>query len=164
MDSIFSIVQSLIGLAWLLVVISIVKAAKKSSKKSRNYSGRPSRPASGAQQPYSSCEAYSPQESYPAPAAANSKPRRPARIRNINLSPARNEVTMDTFTDDSPEHGLRASSVLREDRTNDWLARQIREETRILMRSEMYELKEAHAAFCEARELKESHKGLHGRD
>ncbi len=47
---------------------------------------------------------------------------------------------------------------LMEDRQNDWLAKQMREESRALKAtSDMFDLKAQHAADCDARDLKETH-------
>lgn len=49
-------------------------------------------------------------------------------------------------------------STLRDDRTNDWLARQLREEhTAFKAASDMFGLKIEHAAHCDARLLKNYH-------
>ena len=50
-----------------------------------------------------------------------------------------------------------------EDRNNDWLAKQMREEQRILMRGDMLDLGASHAANCEAGEIKNGHLRRHGR-
>ena len=53
----------------------------------------------------------------------------------------------------------RNSSVLRDDRTNDWLAKQLREEHRAFKAtSEMFDLKIEHASHCDARILEQFHK------
>ena len=51
------------------------------------------------------------------------------------------------------------SSVLRDDKNNDWLARQLREEHRAFkMTSEMFDLKIEHASHCDARILEQFHR------
>ncbi len=49
-----------------------------------------------------------------------------------------------------------------EDRQNDWLAKQLREESRLARRtSDMFDLKAEHASNCDARDLKDSHARAH---
>ncbi len=53
----------------------------------------------------------------------------------------------------------RNSSVLRDDKNNDWLARQLRDEHRAFkMTSEMFDLKIEHASHCDARLLEQFHR------
>ena len=55
--------------------------------------------------------------------------------------------------------GDRRDSVLRDDKDNDWLARQLREEHRAFrMTSEMFDLKIEHASHCDARLLEQFHR------
>ncbi|MBO4266525.1 MAG: hypothetical protein J5910_04975 [Lachnospiraceae bacterium] len=50
------------------------------------------------------------------------------------------------------------SSVLRDDKENDWLARQLREEHRAFKAtSEMFDLKIEHASHCDSRLLQQFH-------
>lgn len=54
---------------------------------------------------------------------------------------------------------------LRDDRNNDWLARQLREEKRSLgLMREMFDLKAEHANSCEAEMLKRFHEDNHGKE
>ena len=53
----------------------------------------------------------------------------------------------------------RNNSVLRDDKTNDWLARQLREEHRAFKAtSEMFDLKIEHASHCDARFIEQFHR------
>ena len=53
----------------------------------------------------------------------------------------------------------KGSSTLRDDRANDWLARQLREEHRAFKAtSEMFDLKIEHASHCDVRLLEQFHK------
>ena len=51
-----------------------------------------------------------------------------------------------------------SATVLRDDRRNDWMAKQMREEARIRNSTDLGAL---HDASCEAREIKERHAALH---
>ena len=46
---------------------------------------------------------------------------------------------------------------MKDDRKNDWLARQMREEERILRRGDLMDLGASHAAVCDAEMLKKYH-------
>ena len=51
------------------------------------------------------------------------------------------------------------SSVLRDDRANDWLAKQLREDHRAFKAtSEMFDLKIEHASHCDARFIEQFHR------
>ena len=59
----------------------------------------------------------------------------------------------------SRDMGDKKNSVLRDDKENDWLARQLREEHRAFkVTSEMFDLKIEHASHCDARLLEQFHK------
>ena len=59
----------------------------------------------------------------------------------------------------SREMGDSKGSVLRDDRRNDWLARQLREEHMAFKAtSEMFDLKIEHASHCDARLMEQFHK------
>lgn len=59
----------------------------------------------------------------------------------------------------SRDMGDKKNSVLRDDKENDWLARQLREEHKAFKAtSEMFDLKIEHASHCDARLLEQFHK------
>lgn len=63
------------------------------------------------------------------------------------------------ITSVSRDMGDKKSSVLKDDKNNDWLAQQLREEHRAFkMTSEMFDLKIEHASHCDARLLAQFHK------
>ena len=53
--------------------------------------------------------------------------------------------------------GSLAETFMKDDRKNDWLARQMREEEKILRRGDMMDLGASHAASCDADLLKKYH-------
>ena len=54
-------------------------------------------------------------------------------------------------------NSLRETSFFLEDRSNDWLAKQLREERKILLRGDLADLGARHFAECDARAIKEEH-------
>ena len=63
------------------------------------------------------------------------------------------------ITSVSRDMGDKKGSVLRDDKNNDWLARQLEEEHRAFKAtSEMFDLKIEHASHCDARLLEQFHK------
>lgn len=59
----------------------------------------------------------------------------------------------------SRDMGDRGNSVLRDDKNNDWLARQLRDEHKAFKAtSEMFDLKIEHASHCDARILEQFHR------
>lgn len=61
----------------------------------------------------------------------------------------------------SSEGKFKNAPIFMEDRANDWLARQLREEQRVLRRGETLDLGASHQADCDARSLKLSHLMAH---
>ncbi|MCR5474442.1 MAG: hypothetical protein K6F28_04485 [Lachnospiraceae bacterium] len=78
----------------------------------------------------------------------------PSRSRTFtNYRPHKDIISVSRDMND------RNNSVLRDDKTNDWLARQLREEHRAFKAtSEMFDLKIEHASHCDARLLEQFHK------
>ena len=63
------------------------------------------------------------------------------------------------ITSVSRDMGDKKNSVLRDDRKNDWLARQLEEEHKAFKAtSEMFDLKIEHASHCDARLLEQFHR------
>ena len=59
----------------------------------------------------------------------------------------------------SRDMGDKRSSVLRDDKNNDWLARQLRDEHKAFKAtSEMFDLKIEHASHCDARIMEQFHR------
>ncbi|MBO4359832.1 MAG: hypothetical protein J5822_03030 [Eubacteriaceae bacterium] len=56
---------------------------------------------------------------------------------------------------------IRENGLLLEDRKNDWLAKQMREEAEIYRRGSLYDLGAAHEADCDARRIKLFHIRTH---
>lgn len=81
-------------------------------------------------------------------AKANARPR-----GYTNFRPHKDIVSVSRDMSD------RNSAVLKDDRDNDWLARQLREEHRAFkLTSEMFDLKIEHASHCDARLLEQFHR------
>ena len=71
----------------------------------------------------------------------------------VNYTPHKDLVSVSRDMGDR-----RNSSVLRDDKENDWLARQLREEHRAFKAtSEMFDLKIEHASHCDARLMQQFH-------
>lgn len=56
---------------------------------------------------------------------------------------------------------IRENGLLLEDRKNDWLAKQMREEAEIYRRGSLYDLGAAHEADCDARRIRLFHVRTH---
>ncbi|MBQ1465187.1 MAG: hypothetical protein IIZ17_00705 [Eubacteriaceae bacterium] len=56
---------------------------------------------------------------------------------------------------------IRENGLLLEDRKNDWLAKQMREEAEIYRRGSLYDLGAAHEADCDARRIRLFHLRTH---
>ena len=85
----------------------------------------------------------------PKPKAKPVVPKRPTGFTNYR--PHKDITSVSRDMGDSKN-----SSVLRDDRANDWLARQLREEHRAFKAtSEMFDLKIEHASHCDAKLLEQ---------
>ncbi|MCR5673844.1 MAG: hypothetical protein K6F87_09055 [Lachnospiraceae bacterium] len=74
--------------------------------------------------------------------------------RYTNYRPHKDIISVSRDMGDS-----KGNSTLRDDRANDWLARQLREEHKAFKAtSEMFDLKIEHASHCDARLLEQFHK------
>lgn len=70
----------------------------------------------------------------------------------VNYTPHKDIVSV------SRDMGDKRNSVLRDDKENDWLAKQLREEHRAFKAtSEMFDLKIEHASHCDARLMQQFH-------
>lgn len=80
-----------------------------------------------------------------------------------NYRPHKDIISVNREMDDK-----RGSSTLHDDKTNDWLARQLRDEHKAFrMTSEMFDLKIEHASHCDARLLAQfqgKYRNFHGVD
>lgn len=85
------------------------------------------------------------------PAAGSAAKKRPQGFTNYR--PHKDIISV------SRDMGDSKGSVLRDDRRNDWLARQLREEHMAFKAtSEMFDLKIEHASHCDARLLEQFHR------
>ncbi len=80
---------------------------------------------------------------------------KPVRPRGYtNYRPHKDIVSVSRDMGDS-----KGSSTLRDDRNNDWLARQLREEHKAFKEtSEMFDLKIEHASHCDAKYIEQFHR------
>ena len=135
MYNVFESVAAVIGvIVWLTVVLSVLKIVRKSVKSSQERSGQA-----------------------PAKPQYRQAAGRPSRsvYKDSVSSGMRKPLSM-------PSRGagklsLGSDGVLMEDRNNDWLAKQIRDEQRVLMRGDMTDLGAVHDRACAADQLKMYH-------
>ena len=87
-------------------------------------------------------------------ANAAQKSRAAKAARYTNYRPHKDIVSVSRDMSDK-----RGNSVLRDDKNNDWLARQLRDEHKAFKAtSEMFDLKIEHASHCDARLLEQYHR------
>lgn len=80
--------------------------------------------------------------------------RAPAAPRYTNYRPHKDITSVSRDMSDK-----RGNSVLRDDKNNDWLARQLRDEHKAFKAtSEMFDLKIEHASHCDARLIEQYHR------
>ena len=183
MEEFFSLV---FGIIWIIVIVSIFTRVAKTAKKNTNTQNRQyqqNRPQSAQAQQYQ----YEVKKS----SSSNGKPTfrdvpgsTYGTSRETNtLSSAGTGYGYGAFAGQSNAGKIKTSNrkdrapvsgfgsrqtgsfgdnpVLLEDRRNDWLARQLREEAAIKRRGSIYDLGAAHDLDCDANDLKRSHARRH---
>jgi len=141
--------EAIIGIVWIVIFIAIISKALKSSANKQNQ--RPRMPA---------------QNAAPQPIAPQRSASAPERIRRLNnygnnsydtaAMPAGKSRKYDGLGQRKLSN-FKENDVLLEDRKNDWLAKQLREEAAILRRGDTMDLGAAHEKECDARKLKFQH-------
>ena len=145
--AILGFIASIIPLIVIIFIFSrLAKAAKQSQKRS------------GGSNPWQQ------------PAAQQEKPRLVKSLKNSSSGEYKAEDKQFSFGKSAfagsrstasslkPEKVSRLSETfMKDDRKNDWLARQMREEEKILRRGDMLDLGASHAASCDADLLKRYH-------
>ncbi len=145
----FSILPVIFFAVWFgLFFNAFSKAAKK-----RNAAGRPQSGDHAVDPAPSVKERYSYQ-------TAAAQQRKPAAGGRSKISAAGSVKIPRSAKSSAKGSGLSACSVLMEDRSNDWLAKQLREESRIKKLSGL-DLGASHSVACAADELKKFHIARH---
>ena len=187
MEEFFSLI---VGIVWIIIIISVfTKVAKKANQNNRNNPQaqrqvqQASMPQRREQTASSGSAVYSDQTFRSVPGStygttrniqqlgANSAASRnsgygqgafaPTNTRGKVKSSARKDTISGTVYSSTRAGGIRENSVLLEDRRNDWLARQLREEAAIKRRGSIYDLGAAHDVSCDADNIRRSHARRH---
>ncbi len=141
--------EELFSLLPIIIFIIIFANVKKAKKR--------------AAQPVSREPQRSAQAQAPAPAGQPAPLKAPVPIKPVTTqsksrpSKAAREVSKATTGKAEKAVSLHSMGAVLEDRNNDWLAHQIREERRIKMRGDFWDIGAAHDKNCDARALKREH-------
>ena len=146
--------EALFGIIWLVVLIAIFSKASKTIK------GRGQRPPQAGTRPAATQR--------PVGLYAQGNANRPRPLGAIKNT-AQDSSSGDSFNEASRAYSmgkikasrLSETGVLLEDRKNDWLAKQLREEAAILKRGSLYDLGAAHDVDCDADRIKRQHLRVH---
>ena len=152
---------------WMVLIFGLL--SKYSRKKTNNWSRTPRSSAEQqAERIRAAAGQSSPQAGEPNPAfrmpPAQSKGASRARFANDVDSYSSSDVSgLDkSLEKDRGRKSLRdLTAFFGEDRKNDWMARQMREEARIKRMSGTLDLGAAHDADCDADDLKKEHRKVH---
>ncbi len=136
----FELVSFIFSAAWILILFSVIST--KLGKAGRPNPGAPSRREDS---PYTGQAQSSREES-----SASHMPRKISSSGKLKTAPARPAESV------SGRSSLRdLTGVMLEDRKNDWLAKQLREEANIARRSDL-DLGAAHERECAADDLRKA--------
>ncbi len=145
MGSVFLIV-------FIFIMFSVITSAAKTAGKG-SAARRPSAPSS--QQPTHALQRKEERVSARDRAMQQAAARREAEVRGSTAQLKRSLDEKSGYSGGT----IRSSSLPRdmEDRSRDWLARQLREEQRVLARGDFWDLGAAHSKSCDARAVKQQH-------
>ena len=164
--------EGVFGIIWVVAIIAmIVKSAKKANGQSgssaNRYAARPNTPYV----PQQNAGQQSAQSSANRPRQLGSaQPQYSAQQRAAYAQKAVREANQDRYGAAVPvgssfgqvkATSIGQSGVLLEDRKNDWLAKQLREEAAIYRRGVGFDLGAAHNVNCAADDLKRGHVRVH---
>ena len=166
---------------WVIALISFITKAVNASKGGTKYPQRPNTPYTGTQQQNAEQKAQAPAQTFRSvpsstygssnTGASTAKPRnlstsgqnKAASYGSQSSRYGSSTVSSYSSKKSSAMYGplkssrIRESSVLLEDRKNDWLAKQLKEEAAILKSGSIYDLGAAHEVVCEADRIKKDH-------
>ena len=151
--------EGIFGLIWVIAIVAMIV---KSAKKAGGSTAKTTRP----QAPYQAAQNNA---NRPKP-LAQSQPQYSSQQRAASAQRAIRESNQDRYgaatTVGSSFGQVKAnrigeSGVLLEDRKNDWLAKQLREEAAIYRRGVGFDLGAAHNVNCAADDIKRSHVRVH---
>ena len=172
--------ETFFGLIWLLIWIFVISKVFKTVNKARSgyketsrsgpaasgYYGRPQAPrgtgsVSGSEKPQRLSEIKFQSTGDPAEAAS---PRQALKTSGSTFGSysagSKRAQERAKFKDEKGESYTTLREVLQEDRKNDWLAKQLREEANIARRSDL-DLGAAHERECAADDLRRDHRKRH---
>lgn len=138
----FELVSFIFSAAWILILFSVISTKLGKAGKPRTGTPVPSRREDS---PYTGQAQSSREES-----SASNMPRKISSSGKLKTAPAR---TAESVSGRSSLRDL--TGVMLEDRKNDWLAKQLREEANIARRSEL-DLGAAHERECAADDLRKA--------
>jgi hypothetical protein len=162
--------SSLIGaIIWLSIILSIVNKITGKNRRnswSRTPSSRAEQQAARIREEAGKSNPQTAASSNPAfrmPSAVSKGASRANFVHNVDDYSSTNVSGLDKGLErDRGGRSLRdLASFFGEDRRNDWMARQMREEARIKRMSGTLDLGAAHDADCDAADLKAEHRRVH---
>ena len=146
----------------IIVIIIIFANAKKRSQEARNAGPMQSLPREAAHPAQRPVPAVRRSGNTDAARYADDNPSAAQRRQRARSSQQARDVSKAATGRVEKASSIRnMDSILMEDRKNDWLARQIREENRIKARGDFWDLGAAHDKDCDARDLKREHVLVH---
>ena len=132
---IFAFIMSLLPLLVILLVLSRISKASKRQMSRGNTQGDPN--------------AWLQQR--------QAKQSTPRQVRSLKKGSSQPLFRQSAASPKAEAGGSLAETFMKDDREHDWLARQMREEAKILRRGDMMDLGASHASSCDADMLKKYH-------
>ena len=151
--------EGIFGLIWVIAIVAMIV---KSAKKAGGSTAKTTRPQAHYQAAQNNANRPKPlaqsQPQYSSQQRAASAQR---AIRESNQDRYGAATTVGSSFGQVKANRIGESGVLLEDRKNDWLAKQLREEAAIYRRGVGFDLGAAHNVNCAADDIKRSHVRVH---
>ncbi len=149
--------EGVFGIIWVIAIVAMIV---KSAKKANGNAAKTTRPQAPYQAPQNA-NAARPRQIAPAQQSQQIQQRAQRAIRETNQDRYGAATTVGSSFGQVKATRIGESGVLLEDRKNDWLAKQLREEAAIYRRGVGFDLGAAHNVNCAADDLKRSHIRVH---
>lgn len=132
---IFAFIASLLP---LIIIVFVLSRVSKASKNQQRSAGDPN--------------AWLQQHQ-----AQQSKKSAPRQVKSLKKGSSKPLFSQPASSPKAEKGGTLAETFMKDDREHDWLAKQMREEARILRRGDLMDLGASHEASCDAEMLKNYH-------
>ena len=155
------------GIIWIVLIISVISGVSKKAKQASRLGQTQQRPQQYAPRPQAPQSYDAQQARMDQVRRLDNKSRSAGQVYGTGAFAKTADPGKISASKIEKSFGSRVTgtlgenAVLLEDRRNDWLAKQLREEAAIKRRGSVYDLGASHDVACDADDLKKSHVRRH---